>query len=853
MLLVERSNDMKRFLWGFLCGFGILLLSQTHVYAEEIVEDETVIDESQMDENNVQSEFDEEEIIEDEIIEGQSEEQQDVIEELFNGWNEDKTQYFIDSIFVTGLQKIDNHYYFFEEDGMAYTGFKDVMIKEKLLIGYFKDGLQKMGEIIVNSNHYYLNPSEDGALTAGFVNIPKKYSLSDAKMSYFDENGIMKIGKFRINNTTFTTDSKGKITKTVVDNVKYLRQGDPRWSGVYFGRWNIGYSGCVPTVLTMTYNSLTDSSYTPVTIARLLNKNGDYNVTEIGAGGKGITYFANYYGFDFKNNLTYDSMKNYLLQGYMIVIAEHTGTFTPYAGTHEILVYGYENGKAHVMDPYNPGNNRMFSLSTIWNERSRTSYDNALKGPAFAIRLPNKIELKPLKEAMNKYMAKLADENRDSISDGIYYINSGLNSNYVLSTNSNNVQLAKDADKDSQKWIVSHDAKGFVTFTNLKTKKVLSIVNSSVSNGANIVQQKATDSKNQKWIVVKTEEGYKIVSALSYEKVVDLKGNKAVSSANVQLYKSTGNADQSFDFTETKSMRDILNDMAIENKDVLSEGIYFLANDSKADYIVETKSGSTKSNALIRLYKKLDYDYKKWKLSYDENGYVTFQNVKTGLYLGVYQSKASTNTKIVQKQSGDSYGSKWIVMKMDSDYKIVSALNRNLYLDFSNDTIMIRTKNTKITQKWSLIETKCMRDLLDDMALENKNSIEDGTYHITSALNQLFSVYEKSTDGNVVLNNTKDVESQLWNIIHDEQGYVIFTNMKSNQVLSVASSNVKTVETSSNYAQKWIVLSTETGYKIVSATNKYLVLDIENNEAKRSQNIQVYKSSNKLDQRWYIS
>jgi hypothetical protein len=153
----------------------------------------------------------------------------------------------------------------------------------------------------------------------------------------------------------------------------------------------------------------------------------------------------------------------------------------------------------------------------------------------------------------NAYLDQIAGENKNLIPDGKYVISSVLNSKYVLnvknaSTNNNaNVELSiYDNETDKQAFIVSHDAQGYITFTNAKSGKVLDVSDGKASNGKNVQQYTSNGTRAQKWVVKKSNKGYMIISALDSNYVLDVSGSKANNGTNIQLYSGNGSDAQNW-------------------------------------------------------------------------------------------------------------------------------------------------------------------------------------------------------------------------------------------------------------------------------------------------------------------
>ena len=140
---------------------------------------------------------------------------------------------------------------------------------------------------------------------------------------------------------------------------------------------------------------------------------------------------------------------------------------------------------------------------------------------------------------------KLADKNRDVVTDGNYLLLSSLNPDYVLAgcgentTYKENVELKYGNNSDSQIWKISHDEKGYVIFTNAQSGKTIT------AEGSNVCQKDFKNGTSQKWIV---KENGTIVSALNENYVIDLCGGIVSDGQNIQTYKFNDTAAQKWEF-----------------------------------------------------------------------------------------------------------------------------------------------------------------------------------------------------------------------------------------------------------------------------------------------------------------
>lgn len=147
---------------------------------------------------------------------------------------------------------------------------------------------------------------------------------------------------------------------------------------------------------------------------------------------------------------------------------------------------------------------------------------------------------------------EMATQNKSMMDDGVYYIKN-CNVKFALDVSGGsaysgaNVQLYSLNKTDAQKWLVSHDSKGYVSFKNVNSGMYLTATGSS--NGANVNQQSSSNGYNQKWIIAfDSNQNIKLVSGLNSTLVIDVSGGKISNGSNIQLYTSNNSAAQKWVF-----------------------------------------------------------------------------------------------------------------------------------------------------------------------------------------------------------------------------------------------------------------------------------------------------------------
>ena len=473
----------------------------------------------------------------------------------------------------------------------------------------------------------------------------------------------------------------------------------------------------------------------------------------------------------------------------------------------------------------------------------------------------------------NAYLDQIASENKNLIPDGKYVISSMLNSKYVLDVkngsmnNSANIELSTfNNETDNQAFIVSHDAQGYITFTNAKSGKVLDVSGGKAGNNKNIQQYESNGTRAQKWVVKKSNKGYMIISALDSNYVLDVSGGKASNGANVQLYIGNGSDAQNWNIEKFVSKYEQLDVLANSNKNVIADGVYVISSFMNSKYVLDVKGGSTSNCGNVQLYVNNESTAQAFKVSHDAQGYATFTNVNSGKVLDVSGGIARNGRNVQQYTSNGTRSQKWVIKKSGNGYTIVSALDSNFVLDLSSgkvnngQNIQIYSSNGSNAQKWDLTKYMTKQEKLDQLAVENKNAIGDGVYKIGNAQNSNYVLDiasgSKNNGANVQLYLSNGSTAQSFKVTHDTNGYVTFTNVNSGRALDVSGgkvanySNIQQYNSNGTKSQKWIVKKSNSGYTIISALDSNYVLDLSGGKVVNSRNIQLYQNNGSTAQQW---
>lgn len=498
-----------------------------------------------------------------------------------------------------------------------------------------------------------------------------------------------------------------------------------------------------------------------------------------------------------------------------------------------------------------------------------------------------------------------AAQNVDVLTDGTYLINSALAKNKVLdvksgsAANGANVQIYESNLTNAQKWEVTHDEKGYVTFINTGSGKVLDVASASIAPRSNVQQYLSNGSLAQKWIVSKNEDGtYSIESALWSGISLDVAGASSANGANIQIYNSNGTSAQSFSFINTNPQVEPCDDLG------LGEKYFKIASAANNSYVMDIASGSMDNGANVQLYsdngtyaqlftfkfiktegnkgfyqiinakseKALDVDsgnlvngtnVQQWdadagnanglfSISQNEDGTYTFVNKASGLAVDVAGGSAADKTNIQGYTPNGSVAQNFNLIEV-SDFlpegivTIYSALSSSKVIDVASGSmngganVQLYSSNGSLAQKW------------------NVTRVSDNTYTIQSVRSGMnLSVTD---DGNVIQSKPSDDDAQKWTA-SISMGYTVLKNLKTGKVLDVASAstangaNIQTYDANNTNAQRFnvsqVALLNSGLYEIQAFGNIDYVVDVASGSSANGANIQLYKSNNSGAQKWNV-
>ena len=353
----------------------------------------------------------------------------------------------------------------------------------------------------------------------------------------------------------------------------------------------------------------------------------------------------------------------------------------------------------------------------------------------------------------------------------------------------------------SQKWYIRQTDGGRVFLQSALGNYVLDIQNRSTSNGTEVQLWNPGNNPNQRFLLasasktaqIPTDSSVQIHSALDRSSVVDIPGGSHENGSQVDLYSSNGSGAQEFSFHS------------------VGNGVYTITNEqSRKD--VEIPGGSTSNSVKLQQYTPNGTQAQQWYVRDGGNGTVSFFNKNSGHYIDVPGGNASNGTRL-QAYAG----------------------------------------NGSASQKFQIQASHYVPDRRDSLAESNRSVLRDGTYRLAASGDQHYAIEvaggSRSNGGNVRIWRQNASNGQLWNVSHDEDGFVTLTNVNSSKALDLqwadahAGQNVDQYQSNGTMAQKWIAVRRGSGIELLSAVNPDYALDVSGNSLSSGTNIRVWKEN----------
>lgn len=273
--------------------------------------------------------------------------------------------------------------------------------------------------------------------------------------------------------------------------------------------------------------------------------------------------------------------------------------------------------------------------------------------------------------------------------------------------NSARIQLYAANGTNAQKFRFQQIGNGTYNIVNVNSGKVLDVYGASASNGAVLQQYDSNGTVAQQWTVRNYGDGKISLMSVNANKAIDVPGANYSSNVALQLYSPNDTAAQQWIIEKSKTMRDRLNEQAAKHRQDLPDGTYSFGSRLKTNMKMDVYGASRSDCANVQLWTGNGTNAQRWRVSHDDNGYVTLTSANSDKALDVYGASTANGANAQQYASNGTYAQKWIAIKnSDGSYTFQSALAENKVLDVSGAStsnganVQLYTANGTDAQKW---------------------------------------------------------------------------------------------------------------------------------------------------------
>ena len=243
-----------------------------------------------------------------------------------------------------------------------------------------------------------------------------------------------------------------------------------------------------------------------------------------------------------------------------------------------------------------------------------------------------------------------------------------------------------------------------------------------------------------------------------------------------------GDAVEASDTEDSESIEDL----ALKNKGTLADGTtYVFVAGNAHRRVLDVAGGSTSNGANVQLYASNMSKAQLWKVHEDENGYLTFECMGSGLVLDVSGGKAEAGRNIQQYRSNGTLAQKWIAVK-DDDGSIV--LHSAIDFDFVVDIAGGSSANGANVQLYKANGTAAQSFMAYGGLVDvesSERSVEDGVYFFESS-GSAMDVPGASTAAGTGLQpyGKNETLAQAFRVTYDERsGFYTIASLVSGRLL----------------------------------------------------------------------
>lgn len=401
----------------------------------------------------------------------------------------------------------------------------------------------------------------------------------------------------------------------------------------------------------------------------------------------------------------------------------------------------------------------------------------------------------------------------------------------------------------SSKFNITRLENGYYRLENSKTG--LYLATNGLTDGANVFLDKLdANNCNQRWAIEKSGNYYKLRSSCSGKTIDINQANVATNGARVQLWTDNSSNAQKWTITATPVLAQPIPDGVYAINSALGDNLRLDVNGSRA-YTNGTN---------VHLWRRNGADNQKYQFTYEAStGYYTIKSVGANRYLDT-ASGGANGANLQVYSAGSGCAQRWILIPTGGQYYIVSTCQRNAI-----DVFGAGTSNGSNVGVWILNGGRNQRWSITDTNQDAKGAIDNGTYIITSKMNQnlAMDIFGNSAANgiNVGVWSLHKGANQQFKITFDTGTgfYTIYNaatkrNLDATGAIARNGTNLEIWSGNSSCAQQWGITKADGNYyRIASACNTDFSLDIEGARNSAGANIQLWGNHNNANQQWLFT
>ena len=276
-----------------------------------------------------------------------------------------------------------------------------------------------------------------------------------------------------------------------------------------------------------------------------------------------------------------------------------------------------------------------------------------------------------------------------------------------------------------------------------------------------------------------------------------------------------------------------IEDLAVKNKGTLSDGAtYVFACNNASRRVWDVAGGSSSNGANVQIYSSNMTKAQRWLVHADADGFLTFENVGSGLVLDVSGGKAESGRNVQQYVNNGTRAQKWIAVKgVNGGLTIHSALDYDYVLDVAGGSsanganVQLYKGNQTAAQVFYAFDSN---PVVDSMG----QNVADGVYCFESA-GLALDVKGASAESGAALQpyRKNDTVAQAFRLTYDSaSGYYTIASLVSGKltdadygsvVPSGAAHLYGSLDDASSYTKNrfWVLEPSGEGFAIKNAAN----------------------------------